>query len=57
MSAVWPIILLGVAGLLLGGVLQMRKQGASLYAVGFVAVLALVAAAGGVLWLIPASHS
>jgi hypothetical protein len=56
-SAVWPVILLGVAGLLLGGVLQMRKQGASLYAVGFVALLALVAAAGGVLWLIPSSHS
>jgi hypothetical protein len=53
-SAVWPIVLLAVAGLLLGGALSMRKQGANVMIVGFIGLLALVAAAGGVLWLIPA---
>jgi hypothetical protein len=52
--SIWPIVLLFIAGLLVGGVFQLRKQGAGLPVVGFVAVLALLAAAGGVLWLIPA---
>jgi hypothetical protein len=53
-SAIWPILLLGLAGILIGGAASMRKQGAGLFAVGLVAALALLAAAGGVLWLIPA---
>jgi hypothetical protein len=52
MRAVWPILLLGFAGILVGGAYSMRKQGAGPVAVGIVAVLALVAAAGGVLWLL-----
>jgi hypothetical protein len=43
-----------VAGLLLGGALSMRKQGANPLVVGIIGLLAVVAAAGGVLWLIPA---
>jgi hypothetical protein len=53
-SAVWPILLLGFAGILVGGAVSLRKQGANPVAVGIVGLLALVAAAGGVLWLIPA---
>ncbi len=53
MRSIWPILLLGLAGILLGGAWSLRKQGSSLVAVGFVGLLALVAAAGGVLWLLP----
>ena len=53
MRVVWPILLLGVAGILVGGALSLRRQGASRTAVGLVGLLALIAAAGGVLWLIP----
>jgi hypothetical protein len=55
MNAVWPIVLLGLAGILIGGAVSLRKQGASIVAIGIVGTLALVAAAGGVLWLIPKS--
>jgi hypothetical protein len=53
MRAVWPILLLGVAGILVGGAVSMRRQGASLLGVGIVAGLAVLAAAGGVFWLLP----
>ena len=53
MRSVWPILLLGVAGILVGGAVSMKRQGASLVGVGIVAALAVLAAAGGVLWLIP----
>jgi hypothetical protein len=54
MSSVWPVLLLAVAGILVGGAVSLRRQGARLPVVGFVGALALLAAAGGVLWLIPA---
>ncbi len=42
-----------LAGLLVGGVISLRQQGASKFSVGLTAVLALLAAAGGVLWMLP----
>jgi len=50
-DAVLPILLLGLAGLLGGGVISLRQQGARWPVLGFVALLAAVAAAGGVLWM------
>jgi hypothetical protein len=52
-GSVLPIVLLGVAGILVGGAVSMHRQGASRVAVVVVSLLALVAAAGGVLWLLP----
>jgi hypothetical protein len=47
------IVLFALAGLLIGGVISLVKQGASRFSVGLVAVLAALALAGGVAWLIP----
>jgi hypothetical protein len=48
-----PILLLGLAGILVGGVISLVRQGASKFSIGLTAALALLALAGGVLWLIP----
>jgi hypothetical protein len=48
-----PIVLLAVAGVLLGGAYSLLRQGASRGAVGVVGLLGVVSAIGGVLWLIP----
>jgi hypothetical protein len=53
MSAVLPILLFALAGVLVGGAWSMHRQGATRGVVGFVGVLALLATAGGVLWLMP----
>jgi hypothetical protein len=53
MAAVWPILLLGVAGLLVGGAVSVHRQGGSKGVVGVLGVLGALAAAGGVLWLVP----
>jgi hypothetical protein len=50
-DAVLPIVLLGLAGLLVGGVVSMKQQGAGTVPVVVLAVLAVLAAAGGALWL------
>ncbi|HEV7965026.1 MAG TPA: hypothetical protein VGP57_20960 [Actinoplanes sp.] len=47
------IVLFIVAGFLAGGVYSLVKQGATKFSVGVVAVLAVLAAAGGVAWLLP----
>jgi hypothetical protein len=47
------IVLFIVAGILVGGVISLVKQGATKFSIGLVAVLAALAAAGGVLWLMP----
>jgi hypothetical protein len=47
------IVLFIVAGFLVGGVIQLIKSGATKFTVGLVGVLAALAAAGGVVWLIP----
>ncbi|BCB88394.1 hypothetical protein [Phytohabitans suffuscus] len=53
MSSFLPVVLFAVAGVLAGGAWSMHKQGAARAAVGLVAVLAALAAGGGLLWLIP----
>lgn len=47
------VVLFIVAGFLAGGVVQLVKSGATKFSIGLVAVLAALATAGGVLWLLP----
>jgi hypothetical protein len=47
-----PIVLFGLGGLLLGGVISLRQQGVGKLGQSLLGVLALLAVAGGVLWLI-----
>jgi hypothetical protein len=47
------IVLFVIAGILVGGVISLVKQGATKFSIGLVAVLAALAAAGGVAWLLP----
>jgi hypothetical protein len=46
-----PILLLFVAGLLVGGAISLRRQGARLPVVGAVGLLAAISAVAGVLWM------
>jgi hypothetical protein len=48
-----PILLLGLAGILVGGVITLIRQGATRFSIGLVAALALLALAGGIAWLLP----
>jgi hypothetical protein len=48
-----PVVLFLVAGFLLGGVITLIRQGATKFTIGVVAALAALAAAGGVVWLLP----
>jgi hypothetical protein len=54
MDTVLPSLLLILAGLLVGGVVSLHRQGASRSVLVVTALLALLATAGGLLWLIPA---
>jgi hypothetical protein len=47
------IVLFIVAGFLAGGVVQLVRSGATKFSVGVVGVLAALAAAGGIAWLLP----
>ena len=47
------IVLFIVAGFLAGGVVQLIRSGATKFSVGVVGVLAALAVAGGVAWLLP----
>ncbi|GLY93499.1 hypothetical protein [Actinoplanes sp. NBRC 103695] len=47
------IVLFIIAGILVGGVISLARQGATKFSIGLVAVLAALAATGGVLWLMP----
>jgi len=47
------IVLFLVAGFLVGGVVQLIRSGATKFSVGVVGVLAALAAAGGIAWLLP----
>ena len=47
------IVLFIVAGFLVGGVISLIRQGATKFSIGLVAVLALLALAGGIAWLLP----
>ncbi|GGK22901.1 hypothetical protein GCM10010124_14320 [Pilimelia terevasa] len=53
MSQILPVLLMALAGVLLGGAWSLRRQQAPTYNVVLFAVLALVALGGGVLWLVP----
>ena len=47
------IALFVLAGFLAGGVISLVKNGATKFSVGLVGLLAALAAAGGVAWLLP----
>jgi hypothetical protein len=51
MSNVLPIALLGLAGVLVGGAWSLRRQGASVVSVVVLGLLAVMAAAAGLLRL------
>lgn len=53
MSGVLPSLLLILAGILVGGAWSLHRQGAPRGVVVVTALLAVLATAGGVLWLIP----
>jgi hypothetical protein len=48
-----PILLFALAGILLGGTWSLYKQGSHKAVVVVVGVLAVIAAVGGVAWLMP----
>jgi hypothetical protein len=50
-ASVLPIVLLALAGLFVGGIISLRQQGAGMVPIVGLAVLAVLAAAGGILWL------
>jgi hypothetical protein len=47
------IVLFVIAGILVGGVISLVKQGATKFSIAVVAVLAALATVGAVLWLMP----
>ncbi len=55
MGGIWPVLMLALAGILTGGAYSVYKQGGSKVAVTLLGVLAVVAGAGGVVWLLPES--
>lgn len=57
MGGVLPVLLLALSGVLVGGSWSMHRQGAGRGSVVFVGLLALLAAAGGILWLLPGEGS
>ena len=53
MGSIIPVVLFGLAGVLVGGAISMARQRAATLPLVVVSLLALIAAAGGVLWLLP----
>jgi hypothetical protein len=51
-NSYFPVILIALGGLFVGGVISMRQQGAGKVAQGILGGLALVSVAGGVLWMV-----
>jgi hypothetical protein len=47
------IALLALAGILVGGTISLVKQGATRFSIGVVGLLAVLATAAGIAWLIP----
>ncbi|MDG4805288.1 hypothetical protein O7634_00765 [Micromonospora sp. WMMD1120] len=52
-----PTLLLILAGVLVGGAWSLHRQGAPKGAVIITALLAVLATAGGVLWLLPGENA
>ncbi|GAA0425227.1 hypothetical protein Aca07nite_33700 [Actinoplanes capillaceus] len=44
------LVLFALAGILIGGVIQLVKSGATRFSIGITAVLAVLAVAGGFAW-------
>ncbi|WP_435207350.1 hypothetical protein [Micromonospora sp. bgisy143] len=57
MNRLLPTLLLILAGLLVGGVWSLYRQGASKGAVVITALLAVLATVGGLLWLLPGENT
>lgn len=53
MSGLAPILLFALTGVLIGGAWSLYKQGAGRIAIVVVSLFAVLAAAGGVAWLMP----
>ena len=53
MGSLLPIALFALAGVLVGGAVSLHRQGASRASIVVMTVLAVLAAGGGVLWLLP----
>ena len=53
MRSIAPVVLLALAGVLLGGAYSLLRQGSAKVLVGVVGGLGLLSALGGVLWLLP----
>jgi len=53
MAGVWPVVMLALAGVLVGGAYSLYRQGAGKVAVSILGALGVLAGIGGVLWLIP----
>jgi hypothetical protein len=53
MRVVLPVALFALAGVLVGGMWSVRRQGAGRGVLVLMGVLALLAAVGGALWLVP----
>jgi hypothetical protein len=51
-ESVLPILLLGLAGLLVGGTISLYRQRSPRIVVALVGLLAGLSAAGGVLWMV-----
>jgi hypothetical protein len=51
-SSVWPIVLFGLGGILAGGAVSVRKQGAGAVPVVALGALAALAVVGGIFWLV-----
>jgi hypothetical protein len=51
MRSILPVVLLGLAGLLVGGALSLRRQGARWPVVAGMGLLGALAAAAGLFWL------
>jgi hypothetical protein len=52
-SSILPVALMALAGVLVGGAWSSHRQGAARGSVVLLALLAVLAFAGGILWLIP----
>ena len=51
------IALIALGGILVGGTISLVKQGASRFSIGITGVLALVALAAGILWMLPGENA